>query len=315
MPGMAGVTQGTIVDDALLQDAAVTFDATFASGYDGADEEARIFESFTTLIGARSKKVRFPIAGLLPAMRKWVGERVAHKLNRYAMEAEIETYEETVEVDVDELDDDTIGSYTPHFTELGRQARLWPRDLVVAKLMAGESELCFDGQNFFDTDHPVDPSNAGAGTYSNLLSGGSTAFAETGLQNAITAMRMIKGPDGRPMRAKSDTLIIPPQLELAARKLLNLQTLTTGGENAMAGVIKNIIVLDELTDPAEWYLAATKGALKPLLFMLRQAPIVTSLDKADSPNVFHHNKAIYGAKARGAAAVGLPFLIIKNNGS
>ncbi len=51
------------------------------------------------------------------------------------------------------------------------------------------------------------------------------------------------------------------------------------------------------------------------MFVTRQSPVITSLNKADDPNVFHHNKALFGAKARGAAAYGLPSLIIKNVGA
>lgn len=315
MPGIAGVKQGTIIDDALLTDAAVTFDAAFVTAFEQASEEANAHEAFTMMVGARGKKVRFPIAGLMPGLRKWVGERIAHKLNRYAMEAEVETWEDTVEVDVDELDDDQIGGYTPYFSELGRQSRLWPRDLVVAKLLAGTSSLCFDGQYFFDTDHPIDPANSAAGVYSNLLSGGSSALSETGIDNAMTAQSRIKGPDGRVLRVRGNMLVIPPQLELTARKLLKIGTLSTGGENPMNG-IAGYMVLEELeSEPASWYLAATKGALKPLVFLNRQAPVVTALDKADSPNVFHHNRAQYGVKARGAATYGMPYLMIKNVGS
>ena len=315
MPGMAGIKQGTIVDDTLLQDAAVTFDASFVTAYEQTSEEAAAHEAFTMMVGVRGKKVRFPIAGLLPGLRKWVGERIAHKLNRYAMEAEVETFEDTVEVDVDELDDDQIGGYTPYFAELGRQSRLWPRDLVTAKLLAGTSSLCFDGQYFFDVDHPVDPANSAAGVYSNLLSGGGSALSETGLDAARTAMSRLKGPDGRVLRVRGDTIVIPPQLELTARKLLEVANYSTGGDNPMKGIARYLVLEELEVEPASWYLAATKGAMKPLVFLQRQSPVVTALDRADSPNVFHHNRAQYGVKARGAATYGMPFLMIKNVGS
>lgn len=318
MPGMQGVSGGTIVDDALLTDAATTFDASFSKAFEAAEEEARVFESFTTIVGARSKKVKFPIAGLFPRMRKWVGERIAHKLNRYAMEAEVETWEDTAKVDIDELEDDQIGSYTPYYEELGRQARLWPRDLVVEKLKAGTTSLAFDGQFFFDTDHPVDPANAAAGVYSNLLSGGGSALGEPGLDAALTAMSRIKGIDGRSQRIRGTTILIPPQLELTAKKLLVGTTVVSGGaaiDNVSRGRV-TYQVLEELEDePTAWYLVASKGALKPLVWLLRQAPVIQSLNKADDPNVFHHNEALFGVKARGAATYGMPFLMIKNTGA
>lgn len=40
-------------------------------------------------------------------------------------------------------------------TELGRAAAVFADELVFGLLKKGNTTLCYDGQNFFDTDHPV----------------------------------------------------------------------------------------------------------------------------------------------------------------
>ncbi|MCE5420260.1 MAG: Mu-like prophage major head subunit gpT family protein, partial [Acidithiobacillus sp.] len=75
--------------------------------------------------------------------------------------------------------DDNVGVYTPLFAEMGRAAAAHPDELAFGLLAAGESTLCYDGQNFFDTDHPVYPNVDGTGTaatVSNLQAGTGPAW-------------------------------------------------------------------------------------------------------------------------------------------
>ena len=40
-------------------------------------------------------------------------------------------------------------------TEMGRASAVHPDELVFALLKNAHATLCYDGQNFFDNDHPV----------------------------------------------------------------------------------------------------------------------------------------------------------------
>lgn len=58
-----------------------------------------------------------------------------------------------------------MGVFKPMFAEMGHAAALHPDELVFGLLAKGTSSLCYDGQNFFDTDHPVlDPKGTITGT-------------------------------------------------------------------------------------------------------------------------------------------------------
>ena len=63
-----------------------------------------------------------------------------------------------------DIEDDNLGIYTPLMQEMGRAAGVHPDELVFALLKLGHSSLCYDGQFFFDTDHPVFPNVDGTGT-------------------------------------------------------------------------------------------------------------------------------------------------------
>lgn len=58
-------------------------------------------------------------------------------------------------MDRDDIETDNLGIYTPLFTEMGRSTGEEWDMMVFAALKNGFSALCYDGQNFFDTDHPV----------------------------------------------------------------------------------------------------------------------------------------------------------------
>jgi phage major head subunit gpT-like protein len=88
-----------------------------------------------------------------------------------AYQVQNKLYESTVGVKRTDIEDDNVGIYTPLFSEMGRAAMSHADELVFALLKAGASTLCYDGQNYFDTDHPVYANVDGTGdveTVSNM---------------------------------------------------------------------------------------------------------------------------------------------------
>lgn len=295
------------VDSALLAEASIGFDKRFQ---DSLKQPLPQGEDLLGMLAYKAnvttKKTRFPILGAAPRWREWLGERVYNDMARYAMEIEVKTYECSLEVDIDDIDDDQLGAYGDEFALLGEEARWWPRDLLVAALKAGGATNGWDGQFFFDTDHPVDPYIAGAGTWSNLFTG--TALTDANLAAVITAMSRIKGPGGRHLRIRGRKLLIPPQLEFTAKAILAPQLVGNGASNIYQGLVEPVVV-PELEDAATtWYVAADAGMVKPFIFAERQAP---RIEKPSDDSKFERNKARFGGKARGAAVYGMPYLIAK----
>lgn len=112
--------------------------------------------------------------GQFPKLREWIGDRVIKDMSAQGYQITNKLFEATVAVKRTDIEDDNVGIYTPLFAEMGRAAAAHPDELVFGLLAAGESSLCYDGQNFFDTDHPVYPNVDGTGTattVSNFVAG------------------------------------------------------------------------------------------------------------------------------------------------
>ncbi len=127
-------------------------------------------ESMIDLVAMRSpsggRSTGYPWLGNFPMMREWIGDRVIKDLSAFHYEIFNKPFEATVEVDRDDIDDDQVGVYTPMFQGLAQAAKVHPDILGFALLAAGFSTLCYDGQYFFDSDHPVkgaSVSNTGGG--------------------------------------------------------------------------------------------------------------------------------------------------------
>ena len=112
------------------------------------------------------RSVDYKWLGAFPNMREWLGDRVVKDLSAYKYEIYNKDFEATVEVDRNDIEDDQIGVYTPMIQGLAHSAAINPDQLVWALLKAGFNTLCYDGQYFFDVDHPV-----GAGVMSNTGGG------------------------------------------------------------------------------------------------------------------------------------------------
>lgn len=101
--------------------------------------------------------------GQFPKMREWVGDRVVKDMKAHGYAVPNVSYEATVGIDRDDIEDDRYNTYGPMMEEMGYAAateidtRLWPL------LGAGHTTACYDGQFFFDTDHPVYPNHDGTG--------------------------------------------------------------------------------------------------------------------------------------------------------
>ena len=109
--------------------------------------------------------------GQFPDLRKWVGDRHVKGLTANGFTIKNEKFESTVSVNRDDISDDKFGLYKPMFSEMGRVTKQHPDKLIFGLLKSGFESLCFDGQNFFDTDHPEDPFDSETTSVSNVQAG------------------------------------------------------------------------------------------------------------------------------------------------
>jgi len=99
-----------------------------------------------------------------PKLREWVGDRVLKDMAAQPYQIQNKLFEGTVAVKRADIEDDNVGIYNPLFAEMGRAAATHPDQLVFDLLKTAHTATCYDGQAFFDTDHPVYPNVDGTGT-------------------------------------------------------------------------------------------------------------------------------------------------------
>lgn len=259
------------------------------------------YTSVATVTPSSHRSEVYPFGARVGKMRKWVGNRVAKQLSNFEYVLVNETYEETIEVPVDAWEDATLGQYLQPMDELGYGASKWPDELVKFRMQNGKSgaaSLGFDGQPFFSTTHDLNPD----GNQSNLFT--ALPLNATNLETVAVAMRQFKDEVGNLMGAGRLTLIVPPNLELTAKSIVNTALVNGGDTNVMQNYV-DVLVLDELEDePTTWYLADLTKSLKPFIFQRRMAPSMTSKISDDDDNVFDLDVFRWGTKARGVAGYG-----------
>ncbi len=121
----------------------------------------------------------------LKGMTQWIGQRNIQSLASQGFKIVNLPFENTVSVDRDDIEDDTYGIYNPLIADLGQTAAEFPDELVWPLLNAGFATECFDGQYFFDTDHPVLDANGVEQSVSNFQGGSGTPWYLLDVTRAI----------------------------------------------------------------------------------------------------------------------------------
>ncbi len=105
-----------------------------------------------------------------PPMRAKQGKRIAYPLEGVTYTMYSIEYEKTIGIPQLAVERDALGLYMPTIYDELQKAVFHPQTLALEYLNNAATSLCYDGQYFLDTDHPV-----GATTYANIITAGSTA--------------------------------------------------------------------------------------------------------------------------------------------
>jgi phage major head subunit gpT-like protein len=161
------------ISSASLDALRVGFQASFQGGIDMATKQSgRVaFE-----IPSTTKEERLGWLGKMPNVREWLGDRQIQNFNEYDYTIKNKDWELTIGVDRNAIEDDTFGIYNPLFAEMGQSTGGHLETLLFSALKNGFTSKCFDGQNFFDTVHPVLNADGSQGTYANTDGGGGTPW-------------------------------------------------------------------------------------------------------------------------------------------
>lgn len=264
------------------------------------------YQRVATVVPSTTGEETYAWLGDIPGMREWIGDREIQNLTASDYTVKNKSFELTVGLPREAVEDDKIGLYNPSIQMLGQSAAMHPDELVFGLLKKGSTEKCYDGKAFFAENHKIgkqDVSNKGK----KKLSAESYAAARAGMMS-------ITNSKGRPLRLIPDLLVVPPSLESVARKIIKADEIE-GTTNTMKDTAE-ILVLPDLADqPTQWYLLCTKRPVKPLIYQQRQpAKFIAKTNETDD-NVFFSRQFLYGADSRGNAGFGFWQMAYCSDGS
>lgn len=106
-------------------------------------------------VPSQTREENYGWLGSMPSLREWIGPRVVNGLSAYGFTIVNREFESTVEVGRNDIEDDRLGIFGPFFSEMGGAARRHKEELIFSLLGSGFAANGYDGQFFFDTDHPL----------------------------------------------------------------------------------------------------------------------------------------------------------------
>ncbi|MGQ7818821.1 Mu-like prophage major head subunit gpT family protein [Metapseudomonas furukawaii] len=237
-----------------------------------------------------------------PRMQRWIGEKHVKALKAYKYAIENEDWEATVEVDRNDIEDDTLGIYAPQAQMAGHSAKQLPDQIVYEVVNGAFETLCYDGQYFFDTDHPVGGSSV-SNRGKKKLAIHSLAAAMASYGAARIAMGQVIDEEGDPLDITPNILLVPKALEDAARTLLTADRLEDGKANIYKGTAE-LVVSGRLKSDTAWFLLDTSRPVRPFIYQERKAPDFVQQTDMSSDDVFSRKKFKFGAEARAAGGYG-----------
>lgn len=231
------------------------------------------------VVRSRRADEKYAFLGNMPGVREWLGDRQFKQLRAANFTVVNKEWEDSLEIEKNDIDDDTLSMYGPLASQLGVEAAYHPDELLFETMLVnGESTACFDSQFFFDTDH----SWGDSGTQSNDLtpsasdtSAVTAAEFKTAYHAALTAMLDFKNDYGkllnRPVHTSFKNILVIVPTELWEPALTGLKSnLLGGGDTNIVLHQPEVVVCPHLTDGTKFYVFNLGGMLRPFVFQARR---------------------------------------------
>ncbi|MFI8609513.1 Mu-like prophage major head subunit gpT family protein [Pseudomonas sp. NPDC077649] len=149
------------------------YKASFQNAFAGVKPD---FMPFTLEVNSVNSVEQYGWLGNSTAFREWLGDRVIQNLVLHDYSIKNKSFENTVGVPRENIEDDSFGIFNPLMGQLGQDAASHPSTLIYDLLAGGFASKCYDGQFFFDTDHPVTNQAGAEVSVSNFQGGAGTAW-------------------------------------------------------------------------------------------------------------------------------------------
>jgi phage major head subunit gpT-like protein len=258
-----------------------------------------VFQEFTTEVKSTKAEEVYAWLGATPKLRKWRDERMPKAMREHGFTLKNEDYEASIEVHKNALDDDQYGQIKIRVSAMGTEAKKGYDIFAAECVEAGHTTVCYDGQNFFDTDHQEGKSE----THSNYSSSG-MALSAANIKTIVSTMRGYTNDEGTLAGINPTHIMVPTILQFTAVELFVntvVNVTTDPAKAAIAGLLK-VIVNPYLSNAgganAAYYVLDLSQPVKPFIFQNRQNMEFAALDNPKDEEVFKRKKLLYGVDAR-----------------
>lgn len=149
------------------------FKAAFQNAFDGVPLD---YNQLVLEVRSTAAIEQYGWLGATTRFREWIGDRVVQNLSVHDYAIKNKSFENTVGVPREAIEDDQYGVYTPLMAQLGQDAAEHPAELVFDLLKNGFTGTCYDGKAFFAADHMVLDAKGKETAASNFGGGSSTPW-------------------------------------------------------------------------------------------------------------------------------------------
>lgn len=247
--------------------------------------------------------------GNVPAIREFKGDRIVRSIPTEKVSLSDKTWEGTVGFDRHTIEDGKLGQVEMRIRDLAVRARQHKNRRMTDVMEAGAATVGYDGQYYFDSDHPSN--KAGGSNRSNLLTQSITAAtritaaeAEIAIAQFVEHFTLLLDDQGEPMGMTSSGMTIVCHATQWKGFAIAAGLIDPGkfGADASAvsgayqGLGATVLVNPYMTAEEIVYVFKADGVIKPFIFQDR-LPIDLD-DNLDGDQFFRSNKAEFGTRAR-----------------
>lgn len=156
-----------IVNSATLAALRTEVRRQFGDAYAAMQAET-FWKTVAMLVPSSTASNTYDWLGDFPDLREWVGDRVIKDMKENAYQITNKLFEGTVGIPRTAIEDDNVGTLGTRIRNMGQAAARHPDKMIADLIKGGNAATCYDGQFFFDTDHPVAANHDGTGAVTSV---------------------------------------------------------------------------------------------------------------------------------------------------
>jgi len=259
--------------------------------------------------------------GMAPAMREWLGGKLAKSFNELSVRIANKDWESTIAVKNKDLRRDKTAQLRLRLGEMADRAVQHEEKLASALILNGTGTTygaCYDTKALFADDHSIGDSGTIDNSIAVSLAGipaevGGTVTSPSPeefihcVMQGVKTLRTFKDDQGEPINgsAKSFLVMVPTGLSVAAEYSLTQTLIAPGQSNPLLSSRNSfeVVVNQRLTWTDKFVVFRTDNRVKPLISQIEYGPLAKALAEG-SDHEFKENEQLFSVEKSGNMGYG-----------